>query len=337
MKSLQKVARFVNQDKIRPLGGFTFITKYDKICFMKKFNRLKHKTMGAMPDELRKIAGLDAATATEVFNQYITDLATDFHTQLANGTDKSEIKLTPKCKLFGMDVKLDYVASGSIGSVYKIQIGNSVFALKINRNSSHGELRVMPLTKCVRGLVNKTYMGSVFSFDNRKYSWVLSDFVVNDYKNSFSVAMQKLYFAYLAKGIDVSDAHPNNFMAGKLIDVPSLGKRNGKIDDINNLTRTEQDTVQQLTHYIRTNNLGKFTELTERVKKTNPAVIQYMFFAMKYAKGAVFSGDKTDEFSVRLKSFDAVMNDAWAWVRPGVSADMANKIQQVKIRLAKGK
>jgi hypothetical protein len=104
------------------LGGFTFITKNDKICFMKKFNRLKHKTMGAMPDELRKIAGLDAATATEVFNQYITDLATDFHAQLANGTDKSEIKLTPKSKLFGMDVKLDYVASGSIGSVYKIQI-----------------------------------------------------------------------------------------------------------------------------------------------------------------------------------------------------------------------
>ena len=39
---------------------------------MKKFNRSKHKTMGTMPDELRKLVGTnDMSVATDEFNQYM--------------------------------------------------------------------------------------------------------------------------------------------------------------------------------------------------------------------------------------------------------------------------
>ena len=279
---------------------------------MKKFNRLKHKTMGALPDELRQYIGnTDVSVATAEFNQYMTELATNFHRQLAEDIDKKDIKLTPSRKLFGCDVSLDYVASGSVGSVYKMHLGDKVYAFKINRNSSHGELNSMPLIKRARGLVNKTYFGSVFEFNGRKYSWVISDFIAKDYEKSFENAMKKLYYAYLTKGISISDAHPNNFKDGKLIDTPSLDMRDNKIDDIKKLNRSERDIVQQLVYFIKTNDLSGFTELTAQTLKTNPAVISYMFFAMQFAKGVMFSGDKTDDFSVRLRQFDSVINSAW--------------------------
>lgn len=279
---------------------------------MKKFNRSKHKTMGTMPDELRKLVGTnDMSVATDEFNQYMTALAIDFHRQLADGVDKKDIKLAPSQKLFGCNVSLDYIASGSIGSVYKLQIGNNVYAFKINRDSSLGELSVIPLQKRSRGLVNKNYFASVFEFNGRKYSWALSDFVAKDLENSFKVAMEKLYYAYITKGLNIRDSHPNNFKNGKLIDIPSLTMRDNKVDDIKKLSRTERNIVQQLVYYIKTNNLSEFKELTAQTVKSNPLVIKYMFFAMQYAKGAMFSGDKTDVFSVRLRQFDSVIKDAW--------------------------
>ena len=95
---------------------------------MKKFISFVHKNMGALPDALRQmVVGRDIATATNEFNAFMTALATDFHRQLASGMDKNNIVLTAPGKLFGHDVKLDYVASGSMGSVYKIQIMNKAF------------------------------------------------------------------------------------------------------------------------------------------------------------------------------------------------------------------
>lgn len=278
---------------------------------MKKFNRTKHKNMGALPDALRQMAGRDIAAATNEFNAFMTALATDFHRQLADGADKNNIVLTAPGKLFGRDVKLDYVASGSVGSVYKVQIGDQAYAFKINRNSSHGELSVMSLQRRVRGLVNKTYIGAVFEFGGRKYSWVLSDYIAHDRANSFESAMEKMYYMYLTRGLTVTDAHPNNFKDGKLIDIPSLTHRDGKVDDIKRLTRVEQNMVQRMAYCIKTNDIERFEQLVATARTRNPAVINYMFLAMRLGRPAVFSAGGMNEFASRLRRFEAIVDTAY--------------------------
>ena len=83
---------------------------------------------------------------------------------------------------------------------------------------------------------------SVFAFNNRKYSWVLSDYIEQDTVNSFYNAMERLFFMYVSKGVDIIDMHPGNFKNGKLIDIPSLRIRKG----VQQLTRFEQDIVKKL-------------------------------------------------------------------------------------------
>ena len=278
---------------------------------MKKFNRAIHKTMGEMPPEIRAMVGnRDMATATVEFNSFMTQIATAFHNQLASDVPKESIKLIAPGDLFGQSVSLEYVASGSIGSVYKIRIGDKVFAFKINRSSTMGELAVMPLQKRVRGLVNKAHIGSVFKFGERKYSWVLSDFVENNRVDSFNAAMEKLYFAYITKGVHITDAHPNNFKDGKLIDIPSLGMRNGALDDIKNLSRVQIDIVKKMANCIKTDGMERFKSLVLRATKDNPAVIKYMFYAMKFARGATFAVGKTDAFSIKLRKYEDVIDSA---------------------------
>lgn len=275
---------------------------------MKKFDHKIHKTMGSIPPALMPhIGDMDAAAATTEFNNAITEIARDFHTALAADKRPEDIKLTSR-EIFGMPVTLDYVASGSIGSVYKIQIGDHTFALKINRNSSTGELGVMPRQSRARNLVNKMYMGAVFEHDSRKYSWVLSDYIARDRENSFARAMEKLFYAYLTKGVTITDAHSNNFIDGKLIDQASFTNRTGKIDDIQKLTRTEVDAVKKLVYYIKTDNEPAFQKMITKLSQTNPAVINYMFFAMKFGKSPIFGPGKTDPFSVKLRKFESIVD-----------------------------
>lgn len=277
---------------------------------MKKFDRNIHNTMGSLPPALvRHVGHANVEEQTAAFNDAITKIAQDFEAQLADGMSPGEIKLHSP-EIFGRPVTLDYIASGSVGSVYKIQIGDDVFALKINRNASAGELSVMHMQSRARNLVNKMYMGSMFKHNGRKYSWVLSDYVARDSENSFARAMEKMYYAYLTKGIYISDAHANNFIDGKLIDQASFSTRNGKIDDIRRLSRTEIDTVKKLVYYIKTNNVARFTDLINRAAKTNPAVIRYMFFAMKFGRSPGLTDYKTSEFAIRLKKFEDIVNIA---------------------------
>lgn len=284
---------------------------------MKKFNRNIHRSMGEMPPQIRAMApDTDIAHATSEFISFMTTLATEFHRQLADGLDKDKIKLIAPGQLFGHDVKLDYVASGSVGSVYKIQIGEHAFAFKINRNSSHGELTVMSLQKHARGLVNRMHIGHVFEYGGRKYSWVLSDFIENNRTDSFESAMEKMYFLYLTRGLTIKDAHPGNFKDGMLIDTPSLSVRNGMIDDIKNLTRIQLDMVKKLAYYIKTDDMPAFRAMVDRALKSNPSVIEYMFFAMKYARGATFRVGKTDDFAIRLHKFEGIINSAYKNFRP---------------------
>lgn len=267
--------------------------------------------MGTLPEILRQMAGGDARMATTVFNTFMTELAMDFHAQLARGVDKDNIKLTAPRKLFGHDVVLEYVASGSVGSVYKMQIGDHAFAFKINRNSSHGELYAMSLQKRARGLVNPAYIGAVFDFSGRKYSWVLSDYIASNRIDSFESAMEKLYFTYLTKGLTVTDAHANNFKDGKLIDVPSLVRRDGKLDDIKQLTRIEHNMVQRLAYYIKTNEIEKFEKMVATARVTNPSVINYMFLAMKFGRPPMFASGGTSDFANRLRSFESIIDTAY--------------------------
>lgn len=271
--------------------------------------------MGSLPPALRQHAGgQDIVAATAEFQTVITEIARDFHVALAVGAAPENIKLQSR-EIFGMPVTLDYVASGSVGSVYKIQIGDDVFALKINRNSSTGELDVMPTQSRARNLINKMYMGHVFEHAARKYSWVLSDYIARNREGSFARAMEKLFYAYLTKGINITDAHPNNFIDGKLIDQASLTRRTGKIDDIKRLTQTEVDAVKKLVYYIKTDNEPGFQKMITRLSQTNPAVIDYMFFATKFGKSPIFGPGKTDLFSVKIRKFEAIIDS----VRRGIN------------------
>ena len=277
---------------------------------MKKFNRQIHKTMGSLPPQLFKYIDVaDIKSATMKFNEFINQIATDFHAQLELWSYRDNIKLSAP-NLFGQPVKLKYVASGSVGSVYKLEIGSEVFALKINRNSSYdGELDVIPMQKRAKGLLNHAYIGSVFKYNNRKYSWVLSDFVECDTARSFEDAMQKLYFAYLTKGITIHDAHPGNVKAGKFIDIPSFDVRDGKVDDIKNLNLHQVDIVKKLVNFIKTDNMDAFQKLVNRVKVSDPVIIQYMFFAMKFGRSPGLE-TKSPEFYSKIKRYESVFNIA---------------------------
>lgn len=279
---------------------------------MKKFISFVHKNMGALPDALRQmVVGRDIATATNEFNAFMTALATDFHRQLASGMDKNNIVLTAPGKLFGHYVKLDYVASGSMGSVYKIQIGDQTYAFKINRNTLHGELYAMALQKRARGLVNPVHIGAVFEYGGRKYSWVLSDYIARDREDGFESAMEKMYYLYLTKGLTVRDAHPGNFKNGKLIDTPSLDMRDGEHDDIKRLTRIEQNIVQRLAYCIKTNDIDTFAQLAAHAHTQNPAVINYMFLAMKFGRAPIFGAGQTNDFAQRLRRFESIIDTAY--------------------------
>lgn len=275
---------------------------------MKKFDRTKHKNMGALPEPLRKMAGGDARTATHEFNAFMTALATEFHRQLADGSDKNNIVLTAPGKLFGHDVKLDYVASGTVGSVYKIQIGDHAYAFKINRSSLHGEFYAMALQRRARGLVNPVHIGAVFEYGGRKYSWVLSDYIARDREDGFESAMEKMYYLYLTKGLTIRDAHTNNFKDGKLIDTPSLDTRDGEHDDIKRLTRVEQNMVARLAYCIKTNDIDTFAQLAAHARTKNPAVINYMFLAMRFGRPASFSVGKMNDFAQRLRRFESIID-----------------------------
>lgn len=275
--------------------------------------------MGAIPVQLRQMADRrDIATATREFNATMTQIATDFHRALANDVPPAQIHLTSP-QIFGHDVKLEYVASGSVGSVYKIQIGDYTFAFKINRNSSHGELGVMPMQRRARALVNPMHIGAVFEFGGRKYSWVLSDFVDGNRADGFASAMEKMYYMYLTKGLTITDAHANNFKDGKLIDSPSLGTRDGKIDDIKQLSRGEVDMVKKLVRYIKTDDMANFNRLVKRATTSAPNVLKYMFFAMKFGRPPAFGVDKMDAFSVRLRRFEDVINKVYRQSRTEIN------------------
>ena len=276
---------------------------------MKKFNRRIHKTMGSLPPQLFKYIDMaDIKNATDEFNNFMTSVANEFHSKLENFSYQNEIKLSAP-DLFGQPVKLQYIASGSVGSVYKLKIGNEIFALKINRSSAFGEMEVIPMQKRAKNLLNHAYIGSMFEHNGRKYSWVISDYVAKDNAHGFEDAMIKMYFAYLTKGIIVRDTHPGNIKGGKIIDIPSFDMRDGAIDDIKKLNLRQIDIVKKLVNFIKTDNMVAFEKMVNHVKVSDPIIIQYMFFAMKFGRAPALSINAR-EFFAKIKRYEVVINAA---------------------------
>ncbi|MBR4892154.1 MAG: hypothetical protein IKZ34_03180 [Alphaproteobacteria bacterium] len=277
---------------------------------MKTFNRKIHKFIGSLPPQLFKFIDMaDIRNATKEFNEFVNKIAIDFHSKLENWTYSKEIKLSAP-NLFGQPVQLQYIASGSVGSVYKISIGSETFALKVNRNSSaFGELEVIPVQRRAKNLLNRTYAGSVFEYKGRKYSWVLSDFIEKDTNRSFEEAMEKLFFTYITKGIEIHDAHPGNFKGGKVIDIPSFADREGKIDDIKQLNLRQVDIVKKLSNYIRVDNMTAFQKLVNCIKISEPDIVKYMFFAMKFGRSPALQTN-SPEFFAKIKKYESIINAA---------------------------
>ncbi len=246
---------------------------------MKAFNVYSPEPTGSLPPQLFKyIDTKNIRSATDRFINFINDIATQLHTKLANTqqtkSDLKSIKLTAP-KLFGQDVELDFIDSGTRASVYKIKIGNEIFALKINRQNGFqrsDELDAINLQRRARNLINKIYIGAPFEYGDEQYSWLLSDYVARDRKNSFDRGHEKLLYAYLTKGIDYSDVSTSNFKDGKIIDPGGLSRGNTFFS----LNRAQTDIVKKLVHCMRTDDMAGFNKLLAK----NPAVIQYMFVSM---------------------------------------------------------
>ncbi|MBO5662478.1 MAG: hypothetical protein J6S12_01285 [Alphaproteobacteria bacterium] len=246
---------------------------------MKAFNIYNQEPTGSLPPQLFKYIDIkNIRAATDQFINFMNDISLQLHTKLSNvqqtkGNLKN-IKLTAP-KLFGQDVKLEFIDSGTMASVYKIKIGDEIFALKINRQNYYqrsDELGAINLHRSARNLINKAYIGAPFEYNGEQYSWLMSDFVSRDRPNSFERANEKLLYAYLTKGIDYSDGSPYNFKDGKIIDLAGLSHGNTFLS----LNRAQTDIVKKLVHCMRTDDMASFNKLLAK----NPTVTRYMYISM---------------------------------------------------------
>ena len=225
---------------------------------MKKYRDDLTDTRGSLPPQL--LAGIprdQIADATRAFVTSVNALGADFHRQLADRhmtpiARIADIKLTPP-RLLGRDTKIEYVASGAQGSVYKLTIGDAPFALKINRQPYFitSELDNMHLTRRARNVFNRSHIGSRFEYDREKYTWILMDWVDGNRANSFELAREKLFYANLAKGLTYGGAG------------------------------AEIDTVKKMVYAMKTESWDKFIAMIDTASQRTPAIIEYLFFYMK--------------------------------------------------------
>ena len=249
---------------------------------MKKYRDDLTGPRGSLPPQL--LAGISRdqiADATRGFVASVNALGVDFHRQLAARHTTpiariADIKLMPP-RLLGHDTKIEYVASGAQGSVYKLTIGGNPFALKINRQPYFitSELDSMHLTRRARNVFNRSYIGSQFEYDREQYTWILMDWVDGNRANSFELAREKLFYANLTKGLTYGDARADNIKDGRVIDMGGLYKHEMK------LSRAEIDTVKKMVHAMKTESWDKFIAMIDTASQRTPAIIEYLFFYMK--------------------------------------------------------
>jgi hypothetical protein len=268
---------------------------------MKKYTRKDFSPRGSLPPQLFKYIDMShISDATAQFSEYVTKLAQQFHSRINVWGGYSDLELieldTPD--LFGQPVKLEYIDSGVTGTVYKFKIGSETFVLKINRSTrmATDELENMHMYNRARNLVNKTYIAAPFKYEGDEFTWLLSDYVGVDYKNSFKDACEKLYYAYITKGIAFSDGHYHNVKNGKIIDSDSFRFRIGGMDDFYSLNRKEVDSIKKLMYYIKTNKVLEFENL---LKESNKTLVDYLYFSMLYARGQFLGGRSEDDALIK--------------------------------------
>lgn len=278
---------------------------------MKKYTYNDKYTRGSLPQRLFKYIDMDnIRDATVQFSEFITNIAKQFHSKLNVFGEYSileSIELNAPY-LFGQPVDIKYVGSGITGTVYKITVGSESFALKINRASriATDEIENMHLYGRSRNLVNRIHIAAPFKNEyGEEFTWLLSDYIEQDSAQSFFRACEKLYFAYITKGIAFSDAHYNNFKNGKIIDSDSFRMRIDDADNFYKLSRTDIDTVKKLMRFVKIDDKKSFEDL---LKKSNKNVKDYIFFSMLYARGNFFpANNKNNDFINKIISFEKIV------------------------------
>lgn len=264
---------------------------------------------GSLPPQLFKYIDMDQiASRTQEFTDYMTDLAVRFHQRLVDTGHahdvylKDPIQIDAPNKLFGQDVRMEYVGGGTVGTVYKMHIGDQVFAFKINRQPNiKSELLSMDIYKKARNLINKPYIGSMFSFGRRKFSWVLMDYVDDDEDERFVGVQEKLFLATISKGLCYYDFYtPGNVLGAKIVDLDGL--RIKRIE----LARIEIDMVKKFLYFMRTNDMAGFLRLVDVSARRNPNVVKYMFIHMTLNRR---------EMPPRFQPFFGVISDCVAKLR----------------------
>lgn len=296
---------------------------------MKKIDGNFRGTQGSLPPQLFKyVDQTQMAAETARFTEYINSVSGDFLDKLAERKRKSItvgdsdfatiVPQTPK--LFGQDVSLEYIGCGMAGNVYKMQIGDNTFALKINRRENlTSDLEAIAEHRRARNLINRPYIGATFSHDGATYSWILSDYISDDQDNdmSFVSAKAKLFYAAMTKGLKYSDMYPANVKAGRIIDIS--GVERGGIT----LRRIEIDMVKKFLYLMRTNDVPRFRQLAEIAVANFPNVIKYIFAKMNIYRM---------EIPMQLQPFKKMLVDYNRRVRA-----IYNEVYDTSSRLGQGK
>lgn len=296
---------------------------------MKKINADFRGAQGSLPPQLFKyVDQTQMAAETARFTEYINSVSGDFLDKLAERKRKSITvgdsdfaTIVPQApKLFGQDVSLEYIGCGMAGNVYKMQIGDNTFALKINRRENlTTDLEAIAEHRRARNLINRPYIGATFSHDGATYSWILSDYISDDQDNdmSFVSAKAKLFYAAMTKGLKYSDMYPANVKAGRIIDIS--GVERGGIT----LRRIEIDMVKKFLYLMRTNDVPRFRQLAEIAVASFPNVIKYIFAKMNIYQM---------EMPMQLQPFKKMLVDYNHRVRA-----IYNEVYDTSSRLGQGK
>lgn len=296
---------------------------------MKKINADFRGAQGSLPPQLFKyVDQTQMAAETARFTEYINSVSVDFLDKLAERKRKSItvgdsdfatiVPQTPK--LFGQDVSLEYIGCGMAGNVYKMQIGDNTFALKINRRENlTTDLEAIAEHRRARNLINRPYIGATFSHDGATYSWILSDYISDDQDNdmSFVSAKAKLFYAAMTKGLKYSDMYPANVKAGRIIDISGVERGDIK------LRRIEIDMVKKFLYLMRTNDVPRFRQLAEIAVANFPNVIKYIFAKMNIYRM---------EMPMQLQPFKKMLVDYNRRVRA-----IYNEVYDTSSRLRQGK
>lgn len=296
---------------------------------MKKINGNFRGAQGSLPPQLFKyVDQTQMAAETARFTEYINSVSGDFLDKLAERKRKSItvgdsdfaaiVPQTPK--LFGQDVSLEYIGCGMAGNVYKMQIGDNTFALKINRRENlTSDLEAIAEHRRARNLINRPYIGATFSHDGATYSWILSDYISDDQDNdmSFVSAKAKLFYAAMTKGLKYSDMYPANVKAGRIIDISGVERGDIK------LSRIEIDMVKKFLYLMRTNDVPRFRQLAEIAVANFPNVIKYIFAKMNIYRM---------EIPMQLQPFKKMLVDYNRRVRA-----IYNEVYDTSSRLGQGK